>query len=126
MKPEVMYEGIGQLDEFTPPEILAAVQEAGDKAFAESAKHPVNAAGEPYVWVGAGKKPRSDKGTKRPKPQPAPEPEQKAGGLQAAQVEELNRLIRAEFTTRDAFIEAEDRMHAASDARIAFIDSLAK
>ena len=125
MKSEVMYEGIVQLDEFTLPEVPASVQEAGDKAFAESAKRLVNAAGEPYVWVGVGKK-RADAGKPRPKPQPAPGSEQKAGGITKEQAQELKDWITLVQAKTSEDCEARRALETAYSNACYFIDSLAK
>ena len=136
MKSEVMYEGV-DLDAGTArinrilhgnepkpfialPEVPAAVQEAGDKAFAQSAY----AAADPFKRIEATRKKRADAGKPRPKPQPAPEPEQKAGGITAEQAEELNRLIRAEFEAREAYADAEITLAQATGQREFFVKSL--
>ena len=131
-------------------DVPAAVQEAGDKAWAQSARHvpPMSmaelAASEGIVspkdlpvspsWKGVAKRaPRSDKGKPRPKPQPAPEPEQKTGGITREQAKQLQSLVDEQVYARNAFVaiansldEAAQRRDKSIDDLNAFIDSLAK
>ena len=144
-----MYEGIKPITEINPvagghpdpnatitwalPQVPAAVQEAGDKAFAETIAD-YNAKGEPYAWIGKKtRKIRADAGKPRPKPQPAPEPEQKAGGITREQAETLRRYNEeVENSLGDlsravgALASAEDYHRRLIKERNDFIDSLAK
>lgn len=138
MKSEVMYEGIdldaakqrierilgpnrSAIEPFTLPEVPAAVQEAGDKAFLEAA-----AARHPELAPPAPKKRRADFGKPRPKPQPVPSVEthtgviisEKLGKLMALN-QEVEMALVNKLTSERVFTDAVNR-------RATFIDSLAK
>ncbi len=106
---------------FTLPEVPAAVQEAGDKAFAQSAVD-ARILVDPNLF----RKPRSDKGKPRPKPQPAPEPEHKAGGISKEQALGLKARQRLVWERREEYSAVHLALRDAEEDLEAFIDSLAK
>lgn len=105
-------------------EPTAQEQEAGDKAFTDSAEKSKDFWTKPLSYKE--RAPRKDKGVPRkPRQEPAPEP-QKAGAITEEQGEKIKSLMRDLIHAREEYAAVRSRLGDCEYALDAFVDSLTK